>query len=183
MRAGGEGKRRRRRFGAARSSRGFALFAVVLLVALLTASVSITLDESVSSIRRAGWARTNEMTQSGLEHGIEAGVRRLQETDAWFLEDPANDWDLFGAPRPIGTEFVGPLPYPAHGPHQNQYRVRVGLRPGQRTRAPSGEDVRTAYGQVVELQVGVEAIRDFMPPTEDRISVGVLLPRSSSHSN
>lgn len=170
-----------------RRRRGFALFTVVLLLAVISAAIAVTLDESVDNVRSAGVARSRELTKSGLEHGVHLGITQIQQMDAAFLSDPANDWDLFDPTRAMpvsaGQDFIGPLLYPPAGRFANAYRVRVGLRPGQRTRAPAGEDVRFAYGQTVELQVGVEANQPGMPPAEERISVGVLLPRRTSHAN
>lgn len=170
-----------------RRGRGFALFVVILLLALTSAAVAVTLDESIANIRSAGVVRSRELISSGLEHGLHLGITQVQQMDPAFLSTPANNWNLFDPATPVpvsaGQDFIGPLLYPPAGPYAGQFRVRVGLRPSQRTRAPSGEDVRHGYGQVVELQVGVEANQPGMPPAEERISVGVLLPRSSSHAN
>lgn len=166
---------------------GFALFVVVMLLGIVSAALAVTLDGSAESIRSAGLARGRELTKSGLEHGLHLGVTQLQQFDAGFLSNPVNDWDLFDPTGPVpvsaGRDFIGPLLYPPAGRFANMYRVRVGVRPGQRTRAPAGEDVRSAYGQTVELQIGVEANQPGMPPAEERISVGVLMPRRSSHAN
>lgn len=168
-------------------SRGFALFMVVLILAITSAAVAVTLDESIANVRNLGTTRSRELIKSGLEHGLHLGITQVQQLDATTVADPANDWDIFrlrqSVPVSDRRDFIGPLLYPPAGPYARQYRVRVGLRPGQRTRAPAGEDVRNAYGQVVELQIGVEANQPGMPPAEERISVGVLLPRSSSHAN
>lgn len=167
--------------------RGMALFVVVLLLAVISGAVAVTLDESVENIRSAGQARGRELSRAGIHQGVHLGITQVQQMDPATLVDPANDWDIFdpAAPVPVAAnrDFIGPLNYPPDGPYQGQYRVRVGLRPGQRTRAPAGEDVRHAYGQVVEIQVGVEANQPGMPPAEDRVSVGVLLPRRTSHAN
>ena len=170
-----------------RRGRGFALLVVVLVLAVLSAAVAVTLEESVDTIRSSGLARSRELVRSGLEHGLHLGVSQVQQMDAATLESPANDWDIFDAehaiPVDLGRDFIGPFVYPPAGPYTGQYRVRVGLRPALRTRAPPGEDVRHAYGQIVEVQVGVEAQAVGMPPAEERVSVGVLLPRSVSHAN
>ena len=173
--------------GGRRKQGGFALFSVILLLAIVSAAVAITLDESIENIRNAGQVRGQELSKSGLEHGVHLAITQLQQMDAGFVTNPANDWDIYNPLSPIpvsaGQDFIGPFLYPPSGPYQNEYRIRVGLRPGQRTRAPAGEDARRAYGQVVEIQVGVESNRPGMPPTEERVSVGVLLPRKGSHAN
>lgn len=175
-------QRRRRRAGASR--RGFALFAIIILLALMTTAVALSLDRAVSNIQSAGGVRASEMIKAGLEHGLDAAMANLRERDIATLADPPPEWDIFAGPEPNGgDEFMPAVTYPPAGPYANQYRVRFGLRAGQRTRAPAGEDINKAYGQIVEVQVGIEAIGMGIPPAEERVSVGVLIPRRDSHAN
>lgn len=170
---------------AARTQRGFALFAIIILLALMTAAVALSLDQAVANIQSAGGVRASEMVKAGLDHGLDAAMDQLQQLDVRTLQNPPPEWDIFGHAEPVGVNppFMAPMPYPPSGPHQNQYRVRFGLRAGQRTRAPSGEDVNKSYGQIVEVQVGIEAIGAGVPPAEERVSVGVLIPRREAHAN
>jgi hypothetical protein len=164
-----------------------ALFVVVLLLAVVSGAVAVSLDESVDNIRSASMARNRELTRAGLEHGLHLGISQVRQMDPAALMSDVEQFDIFAEgdsiPVAAGRDFIGPLEYPPAGPYQGDYVVRVGLRPVQRTRAPAGEDVRHAHGQVLELQIGVETVRPGMPPAEDRVSVGVLLPRRSSHAN
>jgi hypothetical protein len=169
----------------ARRRRGFALFTVVLLLAIMTAAVALSFDDAVSSLQSAGGVRASEMIKGALEQGVSNALLRVQQEDVSTLIDPPVDWDLFQGPVPEsdGRDFVPAMDYPTAGPYANQFRVRIGLRPGQRARAPAGEDVRNAYGQIVEVQVGVEARGAGIPPAEERVTIGVLVPRLASHSN
>jgi len=167
-----------------RRQRGFALFAVIILLALMTAAVALSLDQAVANIQSAGGVRASEMIKAGLEHGLDQAMAQLQQLDIATLTNPPPEWDIFGHAEPVGgSAFMAPVTYPSAGPYANQYRVRFGLRPGQRTRAPAGEDINKAYGQIVEVQVGIEAIGIGIPPAEERVSVGVLIPRRESHAN
>lgn len=168
-----------------RNSAGYTLLTVVILLAIVSAAVALSLDEAMSSVQDGGRARAAEIIKSGLDHGLTAAMTQLQSEDVATLVDPSVDWDIFDAARPVtdDADYLPALAYPPEGPYQNQYRIRVGLRPGQRTRAPSGEDVRTGYGQVVEVQIGVEAVGAGIPPAEERVAVGVLIPRTVSHGN
>ncbi|MCK6552204.1 hypothetical protein L6R52_40615 [Myxococcota bacterium] len=167
---------------ASTGSRGFALLAVIIILAMVTTAVAISLDEAVGSIQNAGRIRSTELIKGGLDHGLSSALETLATDDPARLADAANDWDIFDAPTPVGTrEYVANQSYPDDGPFRGQYRVRVGLRPGQRARAPQGEDVRSSYGQIVEVQVSVEAANDALPPAEERVSVGVLIPRRSTY--
>ena len=183
---------KRRRAQRPRRSRGFALFAIIILLALMTAAVALTLDEAVSSIQNAGGIRASEMIKAGLEHGLDSALVEVEQADVAQLANPPSQWDIFGRAEvvqppspplnPVG-EFMSSVLYPAQGPYAGQYRVRFGMRPGQRARAPAGEDVNKSYGQIVELQVGIEAIGAGIPPAEERVSVGILIPRQESHAN
>ena len=167
--------------------RGFTLFAVVVLLAMMTAAVALSLDEAVASIQASSGVRASEMIKGGLEAGVSAAVARVQREDVASLVAGANaQWDIFDGPTidpPGPQQFVESFAYPADGPYAGQFMVRVGLRPGQRARAPAGEDVRKAYGQVLEVQVGVEARGVGVPPAEERVTVGLLVPRLAAHSH
>ncbi len=177
--------------GSRRGDRGFALFAVIILMAVMTAAVALALDDAVTSVRNSSGIRASEMIKSGLDRGVNVAMLSLQDSDpTGLLDDPAQ-YDLFAGatPQTGATELIDPLgaplsfPYPDQGPYANQYTVRVGLRPGQRTRAPTGENVNKAFGQIFEIQVGVAATGNAVPPAEQRVSVGVLIPRRISHAN
>lgn len=169
----------------ARRSRGFALFAIIILLALMTAAAALALDDAVSSVQTAGGVRASEMIKAGLEHGLDAALVKLEQEDVATLADPPSEWDIFARAEVAGQpqEFMPAVAYPANGPYAGQYRVRFGLRPGQRARPPAGEDINKSYGQIVELQVGIEAIGAGIPPAEERVSVGILIPRQESHAN
>jgi hypothetical protein len=163
---------------------GFALFTVIVLLAVVTAAVALSLDEAVSSIQSAGRTRASELIRAGLDHGLNVALNQLQQEDPASIADPANDWDIFRYPSP-GLSYFPDLPYPSTGEYQNNFRVRVGIRPGQRTRAPEGEDVTKSYGQIVEVQISVDTNGTSgagLPPAEERVAVGVLIPRSSAHA-
>lgn len=174
-----------RRGGRARRQSGFALFAIIILLALMTAAVALSLDEAVSSLQSAGGVRASEMIKAGLDHGLDTAMLQVQQMDVGTLANPRPEWDIFDHAEASGSplRFMPPMLYPPTGPYQGQYRVRFGLRPGQRTRAPAGEDVNKAYGQIVELQLGIEAVGPGIPPVEERVSVGILIPRRESHAN
>ena len=171
---------------------GFALFAVIVLLAIITAAVAMALDEAVSSIQTAGRVRVAEMIKGGLDQGLDLAIAWLQEQDSATLANPAPEPnDIFN--NPTATEIDADndglagisQDYPASGEYANAFRVRVGLKSGQRTRAPEGEDVTKAYGQIVELQISVDttgAAGGSLPPAEERVSVGVLIPRASAHA-
>jgi hypothetical protein len=168
-----------------RTQQGFALFVVIVLLAVVTAAVALSLDEAVSSIQNAGRTRASELIRAGLDHGLNVALNQLQQEDPASLADPTVDYDIFRYPSPGPSYVVPDLPYPATGDYQNNFRVRVGIRPGQRTRAPEGEDVTKAYGQIVEVQISVDTNGPSsfgLPPAEERVAVGVLIPRSSAHA-
>lgn len=176
-----------RRFNRRREG-GFALLAVIILIAVVSAAVAITLDEAVGSIQSSSRVRTAEMLKAGLDHGLSEALDQLATEDPIDIIERANDpnqankWDMFDENAP-GAGYLQLPPYPTTGPFTGQYQVRVGLKPGQIARPPTGEDVRSANGQVVEVQISVEAVGNGLPPAEERVSVGVLVPRRSSYSN
>lgn len=175
----------KRSFRRKRKPRGFALFAVVILLAVMTAAVATALDDAVASIQTAGGFRASEIIRAGLDVGLDQAIREVKMRDAAELAAPPPQWDIFQGPTAYDPSnvFMEAVAYPTNGPYENQYRVRFGLRPGQRARAPAGEDVTRAYGQIVEVQIGVEAAAAGVPPTEERVSVGVLIPRTGNYAN
>lgn len=173
-----------------RPPRGFALFAVIILLAVMTAAVALALDDAVESIQAAGGLRAKEMIRAGMNVGLDQAIEQVKAEDVSVLASPPDAWDIFEGTNVDGSDpnaFLNPINYPATGPYANQLRVRFGLRPGQRTRAPAGEDITKAYGQIVEVQIGIAAnytdANVGIPPAEDRISVGILIPRVESHAN
>ncbi|MEL7367799.1 MAG: hypothetical protein AAFN74_02720 [Myxococcota bacterium] len=172
--------------------RGFALFAVIVLMAVMAAAVAMALDDAVVSVRNSGGIRAAEMIKSGLDRGVNVATLVLQEMDPFeLLEDP-EQFDLFAGdtgftnasefrPDPTSPPLV--FPYPDAGPYQGEYQVRIGIRPTQRTRAPSGEDINNSFGQIFEIQVGVAAVGTGIPPAEQRAAVGIMIPRTVSHAN
>ena len=180
---------RPRRMSRKARSRGFALFAVVVLMAVMTAAVALALDDAVVAVRNSGGVRASEMIQAGLDRGVNLAITTLQEADPVELLDLPDRYDLFAGPSDATSaselDIVGPrmaFGYPDNGPYAGQYLVRVGLRVGQRTRAPVGTSATNSFGQIFEIQVGVSAIGPGVPPAEQRVSVGVLVPRRVSHS-
>lgn len=168
-----------------RRQRGFALFAIIILLALMTAAVALSLDQAVANIRSAGGVRAAAIIKAGLDHGLDLAMAEVNRLDIGTLANPPGTWDLFAGPNSAATPnpFLAPVTYPSQGPYANQYQVRFGLRPGQRTRATAGEDVNRGYGQIVEIQISIEAIGPGVPPAEERVTVGVLVPRRESHAN
>ena len=160
-------------------ARGFALFVVVILLALMTAAAAVTLDDAVESIQNSSGIRASELVRAGLDAGLDQAMLQVVQTDAVEFIDVNADWDIFAGPLPdgTGTPFVPSFTYPTTGVFQDDYRVRIGVRPGQVAKAPAGEDVRHSYGHVLEIQLGVESIHPTAPPVEERVTVGVVVPR------
>lgn len=164
--------------------RGFALFVVVILLGLMTAAAAVTLDDAVESIQNSSGIRASELVRAGLDSGLDQAMLEIVQRDATEFVDVNPDWDIFAGPVPDGTgiPFVPSFTYPTAGDYQNDYRVRIGVRPGQVTKAPAGEDVRNSYGHVLEIQLGVESIHPTAPPVEERVTVGVVVPRRRTGS-
>jgi hypothetical protein len=165
----------------AAEERGFVILTVLLVLVMMVAAVSITLKEAANSLQEASSARARGLVLGAMEHGLNQAMDQLQVTDPAVLADPTTNWDIFGQ-NIVGNEFIPPLQYPLQGELQNALQIRIGLRPGQRTRAPVGEDVRSTYGHVVEVQLSVRA-NTFGAGAEERTAVGVLIPHTASHSN
>lgn len=161
--------------------RGFSMFGVIVLLAIMSAAAALVLRDVFAEIESGGRVRSVEMIKSGVDHGVNAAINSLEQQDSALLTDGA--WDIFQGPVVTGSEFLPVLDYPPTGVHAADYRVRVGLRRGQLTRPPEGEDVRNSYGQVYEVQVSVEAARNGIAPVEERASFGVLVPYEASHTN
>ncbi len=179
-------RRRRRR----PEQRGFVLLGVILVVAVIVATVTLSLEQSTSVLRQASGMRSAEMVSSALNHGLDAALGKLQRTDpASLIEAPAGQWDLFDPAAP-GAEWVldedwaavnGTRQFPATGPYAGEIDVLVGMRMGQLTQAPPGEDARSGYGYVVELQVSARAA-GFGREAEERVAVGVQVPHTRSYA-
>jgi hypothetical protein len=170
---------------------GFALFAVIVLLALITAAVAMSLDEAVASIQAAGRARVAETIKAGLDQGLDRAIEWLQAQDTADVSPDPNapagqPNDIFAGGAELDVDGGAPgMDYPKTGEFIDAFHVRVGMRAGQRTRAPEGEDVTKAYGQIVEIQLSIDTRGPnggLLPPAEERVSVGVLLPRSSAHA-
>lgn len=192
-------KRRRR------GQRGFALFAVVVVLATMTAAAAVALDDAVASLQSSAQVRATQLVKSAADFGMNVALLEVASLDPETLVAEAATLDLFEEPSvsPYGDWLTTPgtngadgnsplaellgapedIPYPGPGSrYEGELRIRLGARPGQRTLAPAGEDVRTAYGQVVEIQVSIEADpASTLPPVEERVAVGVLVPHTAAH--
>jgi hypothetical protein len=161
---------------------GFALVVVMVLLALMTTAVATTLDSTVETIRTGGQIKASEMVKVGIEHGLNQAIAQVQASDPMAIMAAGNDWDIFNGANvyTAGGDFMDAILFPPAGAgfdFSEEYRIRIGLRPSQRARAPSGEDATQSYGQVVEIQLAVEAIAPMVPPSEERVTVGVVVPR------
>ncbi|MEQ9495745.1 MAG: hypothetical protein RIT81_02775 [Deltaproteobacteria bacterium] len=186
----------RRRRTPRSSEGGFALLVVVILLALMTAATALSLDNAVASLRTHAGARASEMIKSAADFGVSEAIAQLQVDDVEVITNPlvypgiapANSFDIFnaGGEAVSPTSYIAPMGYPPvlvpQHPMEGDYGVRVGLRTAQRARAPAGEDVRSAYGQVVELQVEVQSVAPGVPPVQERVSVGIVIPRKVANS-
>lgn len=169
-----------RRTVPARRQRGFVLISVLLVLTVMVATVGVTLREAGAGLREVRSVKSRELVLAAMEHGVNDAMDRLQAMDPAALGDPRNNWDIFDAAVP-GQAFVGPVPYPTTGDYAGAMQVRVGLRQGQRSRPPPGEDVRTTYGHIVEIQLSVR-INSFGAEAEERAAVGLSVPQVSSHA-
>ena len=170
---------------------GFVLITVMLVLVVMVATVAVTLKEASSGIAAASNQRSKELVHAALDHGLDVALDQLQQTDPAILGDGSVNYDIFDRAAP-GGEFAGNqcaeagadlcLMYPTVGPNQNSMIVRIGLRPGPRTRPPAGEDVNSSYGQIMEIQLSVRTSR-FGAEAEERAVVGVQLPHQTSHAN
>jgi hypothetical protein len=184
------------------SSRGFALLTVLLIIALVAATVSLALREATTGLAEAGTVKSAEIVYADLDRGITQAMQQISSIDPFTLVDPAISFDIFQtkvAPNPPFIAPPGPgctLPCTAVGVLAGNATpntpfavpITVGLRPGQKTDPPPGEDVRTAYGYIVELQIQADidttqSGNQGLAPAQERVSVGVRIPKVLSHSN
>jgi len=172
---------RRRR----KDQRGFSLLAVLLVLTVVFFVLATTVRYSSSGLEEQTSSRSRELIKATLDHGVALGLDELQRTDPSDFVGLGNRFDIFENWQ-SAENFVpgGPITYPPEGsPFAGELEVRVGLRTAQRTRAPAGEDARTAYGVIVELQVSARTNTESTDDAEERVSVGVRVPVSLSHSN
>jgi hypothetical protein len=163
--------------------RGFVLIAVMLTVVVMVASVGLALKEVAAGFEESGGARSRELVMSAMQHGLNSALDELQVTDPAAIAAGNVDWDIFACPSGrVCAGYILEMTYPPSGAYQGDMTVRVGLRQGQRTRAPAGEDVRGTYGHIVEVQLSVQ-IDTVGNQAEERAVVGVRLPHVESHSN
>lgn len=178
-------KRRRRRS----SQKGFILLGVILVVAVLVAAVTLTLTGSSESLKETTSVKSAEISQAALNEGMSRALAQLGTMDPAVLYSgtPANNdiftWDPVNPPVDFIDDGVAPagFPYPPTGPYAGDVMVRVGMRPGQRTQAPAGEDVRNTYGYIIEVQLSAE-MTGFGTQAEERVAVGIQIPHEYSHS-
>jgi len=167
--------------------KGFILLGVIVIIAIITATVTLTLRQSTDGLQQAGGLRSAELTSTALEHGLDRALAQLQNTDvASLLTPPMNGtrsaWDIFDVENSgPGWLTAGRLPYPASGPYQNEIQVRVGLRMGQTTQAPPGENAVNGYGYVVELQLSAEMV-GIGQAAEQQVAIGVQVPQANSYA-
>ncbi|MEQ9498720.1 MAG: hypothetical protein RIT81_17715 [Deltaproteobacteria bacterium] len=163
------------------TQRGYALLAVFVLLAVASIAAVTAANDSLEAAGSLRGARTHTASGGALDHGVALGLAALARED---LAEVVSDgqFELFGRPIPAGSELATAR-YPDSGPEAGMYQVRVGMRRGQRARAAPGEDLTQSYGQVVILQVGVEADVAPMLPVERQVEVGVVIPRTVSHTH
>lgn len=161
--------------------RGFVLlFVMVLLIAMLSLGM-VVLRETGERMKQGASARAQASVSSALMHGLDQAINEIRTRDPATLA--GGTWDIFD--DPVNPDFVGPLNFPPVPiPGQDQVDVRVGLRIVGRTRPPPGEDVRSAYGYVAEVLLGVQtgAAGILTNGSEERVAVGLQVPHSYSHS-
>jgi hypothetical protein len=140
-----------------RGRRGFAMLVVMFLLTMLALVVTMAIEQMQNGLREGGSLRAKELTTTALETALDQAMGTIETIDPYKLSDPNNyiNWDIFNGPHPSpANDFVPSLPaYPPVGPYAGTIEVRVGLRKGQRTRPPEGEDATNAYGQVFEVQL------------------------------
>lgn len=164
--------------------RGFILLGVILVISVIVASVMLTLRTSSETLRQAAGVRSRELVSQALTHGLNAAMVELEGVDPVVFSDPVatGTWDIFDNPMPGNGFVTGGVPnFPQSGPFNGLVNVRVGLRQGQLTQPPPGEDVRTSYGFIVELQLSADMFQT-PNPAEERVAVGVQVPAEFSHS-
>lgn len=176
------------------TQRGFALLVILLIIAVAAGTVGIALRDATTGLAEVGGAKSTEIVYSDLTRGLSVAMEKISQTDPVALIDTTNRWDIFA--NPPSPAFITPatdtrLGAPSGAPYGVE--IEIGLRPGQRTNPPPGEDVRTTYGYVVEVQLQA-SINSGPPaswlstnagvvPAVERVSVGVRIPEVLSHSN
>lgn len=179
------------------AERGFTLIAVLLILAVLLGGLLAVLHDAGIGMREFGSARSKEMVAGAMEYGLSEAMDVLQTTDPTqlidMLGDPTQDRDIFTSwgnnsficrnPAVLCTSRASyPYPPPGSGsPYAGELAVRVGLKLGQRTRAPAGEDVNSAYGYIVEVELAVSRANSPADAAE-RTTVGVRIPHVYSHN-
>lgn len=169
--------------------RGFVLLGVILVVAVIVATVTLSLQQSTSVLREAGGMRSAEMVSAALNHGLDAALGKLQRTDPASLITVDAPWDIFsddglGVPwveDPDWTAVGAGALFPPTGPYAQEVEVRVGMRLGQLTQPPPGEDARNGYGYIAEIQLSARAA-GFGREAEERVAVGVQVPHTRSYA-
>lgn len=188
-------KRRRQR------QRGFSLLAVIIILAVLVGGLLAILHDAGAGMKQYSVARSRELVNGAMEFGLKEAMTALQRVDPSVLIAGSRngigngDWDIFanwGAARSFVCGDAGPLCnpatpqrqmiYPPSGPNQGELTIRVGMRLGQRTQPPAGEDVNGAYGYVVEILIAVSKNGDPSVAGE-RAIYAVRVPHVVSHSN
>ncbi|MBK8010390.1 MAG: hypothetical protein IPK13_03520 [Deltaproteobacteria bacterium] len=161
---------------------GYILHAVLILLALLVIGVGLSLRDTAFGMKESRLVRATVEMDGALDHGLNAAMAKIATEDPAVLLDPTANWDIFNDLTP-GHDFVPPSAYPVTGPLAGAFRVRVGIRLGQLSQSAVGSSVDGHYGQIVEVQILVEATAPELPPIEKRLTVGVLVPRGNSHAN
>lgn len=166
---------------AGRQERGFVLlFVMVVLIAMLSLGM-VVLRETGERMKQGASARAQASVSSALMHGLDQAINEIRTRDPSAIA--AGDWDIFE--DPMNPDFVGPLVFPTVPvPGQEQVDVRVGLRIVARTRPPPGEDVKSSYGYVAEVLLGVQTAPGgiLTNSSEERVAVGLQVPHAHSHS-
>jgi hypothetical protein len=189
-------RRKKRQSEARGSRRGFALLVVVIIVALLAATVVLALREATSGLAAAGSAKSAELVYADLNGGLSQAINVLAQTDPITIVNPVQSYDIFndvtgGPARPFKAGVaLQPLNVAPTGTVNSLYGIPItlGLKIGQKTEPPPGEDVRVNYGYIVEVQLQAD-IDSNDPrnggavPAQERVSVGVRVPMQQSHSN
>lgn len=171
--------------------RGFVLLGVLLVLIVVVVTLTTTMKMTSSGQEEASKARNEEMIRASIDHGLARALSELQTMDPADLIGADTRYDIFQNWQ-NAQDFVPPMSYPPNGPFANELDVRVGLAPAQRTRAPAGEDARSAYGVIVDVQISVRmdndgsnggTARGRQDDAEERVSIGVRIPANLSHAH
>lgn len=159
--------------------RGLALLQTMLVITFVMMTMLITVRQSGEALREGATARKLLLVQGAVEHGVDHAIDRLQQMDpAQIAAQPPDFYDIFE--NPAATDFVLAPTYPPSGDFQDQITVRVGMRPGQRTQPPPGEDIASSFGIIVDIQVLITAPAGVLGSgsAEERIVVGLRVPHT-----